>query len=91
MAENWARSRTSLGSALRDQTAFVGRFENLLARSGGGLATRGSRSVLKRILQGMTANGVIISEWSVPPNIDESVEIQKKVPKPGAVAEEPKT
>lgn len=75
--ESWARGRASLGSEHRDRTAFTDRFENLLARSGSGLASRGSRPVLARIVQGMEQNGIVMSEWSIPHNVNESVEIKK--------------
>lgn len=83
-AEAWARSRTSLGSTQRDRTCFIDRFETVLARSGSGFATKGARGVLSRIVKGMEQNGIDIKEWSVPHNINESVEIQK--PKAPAVA-----
>lgn len=77
IAENWARSRTSLGNAHRDRTAFIDRFETILGRVGAGIASKGSIPVLARIVKGMTANGVQLSEWSIPHNINESVEVKK--------------
>ncbi|HVT36270.1 MAG TPA: hypothetical protein VHE37_11825 [Nevskiaceae bacterium] len=80
MVETWARGRTSFGNAQRDQTAFTDRFDNVLARSGSGIATKGSRPVLARIVAGMMANGIDIKEWSVPHNINESVEVVRRKP-----------
>lgn len=82
-AESWARGRTSLGNSNRDRTAYMDRHETVLARGGGGIATKGARSVLARIVNGMKANGIEIKEWSIPHNIFESVEVQK--PKVAAV------
>ena len=79
-AEAWARSRSSLGSPHRDRSAFMDRFETLLARGGSGVATKGGRAVLARIVKGMEANGIQINEWAVPHNINESVEVQKQKP-----------
>lgn len=79
-AENWARGRPSMGSIQRDRSAYFDRHEILLARSGSGIATKGHRQVLKRIVTGMEQNGMQMNEWSVPHNINESVEIVKKPP-----------
>ncbi|AXQ29415.1 hypothetical protein D0B54_12275 [Solimonas sp. K1W22B-7] len=76
--QTWARSKTSLGNVHRDRTFFVGRFETVLARSGGGLATRGSRSILQRIIAGMKQGGMQMEEWSIPHNINESVEVKRR-------------
>lgn len=81
--QTWARARASLGNAQRDRTAFTDRFETLLARSGSGIATKGSRQVLARLVKGMELSGLQIGDWSVPQNVNESVEIKKK-PKPAA-------
>lgn len=77
IAENWARSRTSLGNTHRDREAFINRFETILARQGSAIASKGSIPVLARIVKGMTANGVQLGEWSIPHNINESVEVKK--------------
>jgi hypothetical protein len=79
--QTWARSRASLGNPHRDRSAFVDRFDTVLARSGSGIATKGSRPVLAMIVKGMEKNGLQIGDWSVPHNINESVEVKKK-PKP---------
>lgn len=77
-AQNWARGRVSCGNAVKDRSLFVDRIENVLARNGGGLATRGSRQTLRKIVKDMTANCMILEEWSIPANLHESMEIQRK-------------
>lgn len=79
-AEAWARSRSSLGSTHRDRGAFLDRHETLLARNGSGIATKGARAMLARLVKGMEQCGMDAKEWSVPHNIFESVEIQKRKP-----------
>ena len=81
-AQTWARSRTSVGNAHRDRGAFIDRFETILARSGGGIASKGSRPLLARIVKGMEQNGMLMAEWSIPHNINESVEMKKKPSQP---------
>ncbi|MGH8517980.1 MAG: hypothetical protein ACREUE_11025 [Panacagrimonas sp.] len=83
MVQNWARGRLSLGNANRDRSAFVDRFENVLARSGGGVATRGNRPALKYIVKGLTLSGMDMLQWSVPHNINESMEAQRRPGTPG--------
>lgn len=78
----WARARASLGNVHRDRSFFVARFETVLARNGGGLATRGSRPVLQRLIAGLKQGGLQMDEWSIPHNINESVEIKRKAPDP---------
>lgn len=78
-AENWARARHSRGNPHRDRMAFVERFETVLARNGAGVATKGSRPILQGIVKTMKANGMQMEEWSIPINLDEGVEIRKKV------------
>lgn len=83
--QNWARGRNTSGNAVRDRSSFVDRFETLLGRVGSGVASRGPKSVLLRIVRAMTANAVFLEEWNIPHNLDEGVEIRKKpVPAPGA-------
>lgn len=77
-AENWARARHSRGNPHRDRMAFVERFETVLARNGAGVATRGSRPILQGIVKSIKANGLQMEEWSIPMNLDESMEIQKR-------------
>lgn len=78
MVQNWARARLSLGNANRDRSAFVDRFENVLARSGGGVATRGNRPALKYIVRALTQAGTDMLQWSVPHNINDSMEATKR-------------
>lgn len=88
--QTWARARASLGNPHRDRSAFTDRFETVLARSGSGIATKGNRQILARIVKGMEQNGLQVGEWSVPHNINESVEVRKKPkaaePEAGAAA-----
>lgn len=76
----WARGRMSNGNAQRDRTAFVERFETIIGRLGSAVSTRGSRGVLSRILKSMKANALIPGEWSLPHDINDSVEIKRKNP-----------
>ena len=77
-AQVWARARASTGNAQVDRTAFVGRFENLLARGGGGLATKGNRPALRVIVRSLVQFGAVMSLWSVPHDIDASMEVAKR-------------
>ena len=80
-AQNWARGRVSCGNAVRDRSSFVDHIETVLARVGSGFATKGNRQILSRIVKSMKANAVMMESWSIPHNLDESVEIAKK-PRP---------
>ena len=75
--QNWARSRTSSGNPARDRAMFVDRFETVLARLGSGLASKGSRALLSRLVKAMKANAMFLEEWAIPRNLDEGVEIRK--------------
>ena len=75
--QNWARARTSTGNPARDRTAFVERFETVLGRSGSGIATRGNRSVLSRIVKAMKAASIYLEEWMVPRDLDQSMEMKR--------------
>ena len=79
-ASAWARGRVSAGNAQRDRTAFVERFETIIGRIGSAVATKGSRPVLARLLKSMKACALVPSEWSLPHDINDSVEIRRKVP-----------
>lgn len=83
--QTWARGRMSTGNAHRDRAAFVDRFETLLARGGSGVATKGNRPALRLLIKGLSQSGAVISEWSVPHNINESVEIARRAPDTAAV------
>lgn len=85
--QNWARGRISCGNPSRDRTTFIDRFETVLARVGGGVATRGNRSVLGRILKAMKASSMFLEEWSVPRDINDGVEMKR--PKGWAPAARP--
>ena len=78
--QNWARGRISTGNPVRDRTAFVDRFETILGRVGSGIATKGSKAILLRIVKAMKANAVFLEEWSVPRNLEEGVEMKKVAP-----------
>jgi len=69
----WANARMSTGNAMRDRTLFIDRFQTVLARKGGGIATRGNRDGLKRLADGIREMGMTISEWSVPHDLDACV------------------
>ena len=86
-ANSWARARASMGNVTRDRTAYTDRFETILARTGSGLASKGSRPTLARIVTGMKQNGVDMNEWMVPHNVFESVEVKKQKPAADAPAE----
>lgn len=85
---NWARGRMSSGTPHRDRQTFVDRFETVLARTGGGVSTKGNRSLLARIVKSMKANSVFLEGWSIPHDLNASVEIARKpaaAPVPAAV------
>jgi len=76
----WARGRITSGTSQRDRTIFVERFETIIGRIGSAVATRGSRGVLSRIVKSMKANALMVGEWSIPADLDASVEIKRKAP-----------
>ena len=78
--QNWARGRMSTGNPVRDRTSFTDRFETVLARVGSGLATKGSKLSLSRIVKAMKANAVFLEEWMVPHDLDQGVEMKKRTP-----------
>lgn len=78
--QNWARGRMSTGNPVRDRTSFVDCFETLLARVGSGLATKGNRMILSRIVKAMKSNSVFMEEWSVPHDLGQGVEMKRKTP-----------
>lgn len=79
--QNWARARLTQGSVQRDRMAFADRFETVVARSGGGVATKGNRKVLARMVQNMKQAGLVMESWMIPINLDQDDEIKRK-PKP---------
>lgn len=84
----WARAKQSLGNKHKDRAAMVGRFETLLGRQGGGVATKGTNKILQGVVKSMEQSGFDIKEWILPPTLFEEIEIKKK-PKAEAEAEEP--
>lgn len=77
--QNWARARTSCGNPSRDRTTFTDRFETILGRSGSGVATRGNRSVLSRIVKAMKASSILLEEWMIPRDLDAGMEMKKRL------------
>lgn len=75
---NWARGRVSSGNAVRDRSTFIDRFETVLGRVGSGVASRGSKPQLLRIVKAMKANAVFLEEWNVPRDLEGGVEIKRK-------------
>ena len=88
MNQNWARARTTFGNPAKDRMAFVDRFETVLARVGCGIATKGSRGLLQRIVKSMVASALPLEQWSIPRNLNESMEMKKKPGPDGAKAAE---
>lgn len=86
---NWARGRVSSGNANRDRTTFVERFETILGRMGSGVASKGSKAALLRIVKSMKANAVFLEEWNVPRDLDVGVEMKKKAPVADPLAAKP--
>ena len=82
---NWARSRPSSGNPQRDRMSFVERFETVLARVGSGVATRGSRGILARMVKSMKASSLVLEDWQVPRDLNEGVEMKKR-PAPAVAA-----
>jgi hypothetical protein len=78
MNQNWARGRVSSGNAVKDRTQFVERFETVLGRVGSGIASKGSRGLLARIVKSMKANALFLEEWSIPRDLEAGVEMKKK-------------
>jgi hypothetical protein len=87
--QNWARGRMSTGNPVRDRTSFTDRFDTLLARVGSGLATKGSKLSLSRIVKAMTANAVFLEEWMVPHDLSQSMEMGKRKPATPVVGKAP--
>jgi len=79
---NWARGKMSSGTAGRDRTTFMERFETVIARTSSSMSTRGNRGLLSRMVKGMKASSMLMAEWSIPHDLDASMEMKKKVPKP---------
>lgn len=73
--ESWARATASIGGGQRDLIAFVTRFDHVLARAGGGVATRGSDAVIVRIARDLIAHNVDISNWAMPRSVREALQV----------------
>ncbi|HVT36769.1 MAG TPA: hypothetical protein VHE37_14360, partial [Nevskiaceae bacterium] len=78
IASQWARSKQSLGNPNKDRSAFAGKFETLVARTGSGITTKGSNKVLQGVVQAMEAAGMDLREWAIPHNLWESMEVKKQ-------------
>jgi hypothetical protein len=76
--QNWARGRVSTGNPNRDRTLFIDRFETVLGRGGSGVATRGSKAGLLRIVKAMESTGILLEEWLIPRDLADGVEVKKK-------------
>jgi hypothetical protein len=77
---NWARGKMSSGTANRDRTTFIERFETIIGRASSSIATRGNRGLLSRMVKGMKASSILMAEWSIPHDLDASMEMKKKPP-----------
>ena len=75
---NWARSRPSSGNPQRDRMSFVERFETVLARVGSGVATRGSRGILARMVKSMKASSLMLEDWQVPRDLNQDMQMKKR-------------
>jgi hypothetical protein len=64
--QGWARTRSSSGDAARDCAVFVDRFDTVIGRDGSGIASKGSRMALHRIIKAMKAAAVFMEGWDVP-------------------------
>ena len=64
--QSWALTRGSSGDAARDCAAFVDRFDTVIGREGSGIASKGSRMALQRIIKAMRASAVFMKGWNVP-------------------------
>lgn len=79
---NWARGKMSTGTLSRDRTSFLERFETIIGRTSSSITTRGNRGLLQRMVKGMKASSILMAEWSIPHDLDASMEMKKRVPKP---------
>ena len=76
---SWARGKMSSGTPQRDRTTFLERFETIIGSSGSAVSTKGNRGVLARMVKSMTASSLMLTEWSIPHDINDSVEIKRKL------------
>jgi hypothetical protein len=75
---SWARGKMSTGTPNRDRASFLERFETIIGRSSSSMSTRGNRGILQRMVRGMKASSILLAEWSIPHDLDASMEMKKK-------------
>jgi len=75
---SWARGRMSSGTPHRDRTTFIERFETIIGRSGSSISTKGNRGMLSRMVKSMKASSILLAEWSIPHDLDASMEMKKR-------------
>lgn len=68
---SWARSKQSNGFPHKDRAAMLERFETLIPRNNSGVAPRGNRKVLKRMVADMEQLGMVLDEWTIPRDLDD--------------------
>lgn len=78
MASQWGRAKVSLGNKNKDRNALLGKLEHVIARSGSGIATKGTNKKLQEMVGVMEQSGFDIKDWVLPPTLWESIEIKKK-------------
>jgi hypothetical protein len=59
----WASARSSSGDAARDCALFLDRFETIIGRDSSGMASKGSRMALLRIVKAMKASSIFMEGW----------------------------
>lgn len=64
--QSWATNHASSGDAGRDCAMFLDRFDTVIGREGSGIASKGSRMALHRIIKAMKASAVFMEGWDVP-------------------------
>ncbi|WP_146165957.1 hypothetical protein [Stenotrophobium rhamnosiphilum] len=68
---SWARSKQSNGLPHKDRAMMLERFETLIPRNNSGLAARGNRKVLKRMVDDMEQLGMMLEDWTIPRDLDD--------------------
>lgn len=93
--QRWAMSRLPSGNAIRDRGAVLGRLETCVVRRGTSIAsTQGSAKPLLTLVKAMKKAGLNLSEWSVPPAVQDELsgkpadEEATETPEDSAVAEQ---
>jgi hypothetical protein len=64
--QGWALAHASSGDTARDCAVFLDRFDTVIGREGSGIASKGSRMALHRIIKAMKASAVFMEGWDVP-------------------------